>query len=219
MKPNIETWTIVIAGGWNAQIFTPEWVGEKILGINEFEIQLIFQGNTFSSSFRTPEIIFTPTNNQVVCGVRNSDESTLTKAESSLIKILEMLPYTPINAVGINFGFSEENPSQELLDLFNFNDTYTLIDKNYLIKENQIYRQIAVEDRLLNLRQTLSAESSEAMSLHFNFHKDVSNANEAVSCLKDRTLEFKRTAYKFLEEVYQKNVEEDSWEENNGDAT
>lgn len=218
MKPNIDTWTIVIAGGWNAQIFTPDWVGEEILGINEFDFQLIFQGNTFSSSFTTPEIIFTPTNNQIFCGVRNSNESTLAKAESSLVKILEMLPYTPVSAVGINFGFSEENPSKELLGLFDFNDAFTLSDKNYRVKENQIHRQIVIEDRLLNLRQVLSEDSSEPMSLHFNFHKDILNANEAVSCLKDRTLKFKEIAYKFLSEVYQKNVEEDIWEENDGDA-
>lgn len=30
MKPKLETWTIVVAGGWNVRIFSPEWVGKQL---------------------------------------------------------------------------------------------------------------------------------------------------------------------------------------------
>jgi hypothetical protein len=95
MKPNVETWTIVVTGGWNAQIFNPEWVGINLFDTKELEIQLAFQGNNVFSSLKSPDLIFSPTNNQIVCGVRSIDENALIKAENLIIKALTMLHHTP----------------------------------------------------------------------------------------------------------------------------
>lgn len=206
MKPNVETWTIVVTGGWNAQIFNPEWVGENLFETKELEIQLVFQGNNFFPSLKSPDLIFSPTNSQIVCGVSSINENVLIKAESLIIKTLRMLQHTPIYAVGINFGFSEENPSSELLDIFNFNDNVKFIDSNYSIKQNQIYRQIEIDGQTLNLRQILNEDSAEPMITHFNFHKEVLKTEIAADWLKNKFIECKAITYHLLKEIYDINI-------------
>lgn len=209
MKPNVDDWTVVVTGGWNAQIFSPEWVGENLFSEKEFEIQLILQGGNVFSSLKTSDIVFSATNSQIVCGMRSISEDTLVKAEDLVTKALDMLPYTPVNGVGVNFGFTEENPLDNLLDLFNFNDLAELSNFNCSIRENQIYRRIEIDGRILNLRQTLSADPSKAMAIHLNFHKDVLNTKEAFNWLKGEVLSFKKIAYRFLGEIYNVSIEQE----------
>ena len=209
MKPDVNTWTIVVAGSWNAPIFDPTWVGEKLFGSKEFEIEFAFYRNNVFSSFKTSDIVFSPTNSQIVCGVRNINDNALTKAENLVVKTLDMLPYTPINAIGINFGFVEEHPQKNLLDLFNFWDSFNMSDSNYTTNESQIYRQIKIGKHTLNLRQTLRAD--EPMIVHLNFHIDVSDSTEGSKWLKDKVLECRTTAYQFLEKIYDlNNIEEEN---------
>jgi hypothetical protein len=82
MKPDIKGWTIVVAGSWNAQIFEPAWVGEKLFGVKELEIEFVFHRNSVFPSLKTSDIILSPTNSQIVCGVRTLSEDSLTKAEN-----------------------------------------------------------------------------------------------------------------------------------------
>jgi hypothetical protein len=209
MKPNIDSWTIVVAGAWNAQIFKPDWVCEHLFGVKELEIQFNLHGSSVFPSLKTSEIIFSPTDNQVVCGIRNIKDSTLIKAEELVIKVLSMLSHTPINAVGVNFSFSDENPSDKLLNLFDFNDTVSFSDHNFIVKESQVYRQIEHNDFTLNLRQTIGTDPPSAMFSHFNFQKEVSDTNDASHWLKGKVLECKSTAYKLVKEIYNTEITED----------
>lgn len=208
MKPSLENWTIVVAGAWNAQIFSPEWVGSNLLDAQEFEIHLVFQGSNVFSSFVTQDIIFNPSSTQIICGVKNTSDAVLVRVEDLMVQALKILPYTPINAVGINFGFDDDIPSKELVNLFDFSDNFKLSDLNYLVTESQIIRQIDLGDRTLNLRQTLSSDSSKGAKTHINFHKDVSNAEQAGDWLKGKVLDSKKAAYKIVNDVYGIEIQE-----------
>ena len=113
--------------------------------------------------------------------------------------LLDKLPYTPINAFGINISYVEDIKKADLFNIFKFVDNDLLSQQKYLIKNNAIKRALIVENRLLNL--TVSADGSD-VQFDFNFHYDVSSAKEAIEKMNDMVVENKNIADKILNDVY-----------------
>ena len=116
-------------------------------------------------------------------------------------RILEMLPHTPISALGFNFLYEEKELSQQLFDLFKFKDDDDLSDKGYILKERTIKRTILVQDLTLNLTQSIDDENK----VKFNFNWDFKNVNseKARDILNNYDfITIKRKSNDFIKEVY-----------------
>lgn len=192
-----KSWTIVIVGHWNRMIFSPDWVGKEILGVERFETFVpIIPGAPIL--YRDDNICLSVSEQRLVFEIRKfSDECIRTAEEKSCI-VLRELCRTPVTAIGVNFGFKEERPGEKLLTLFDLADESKITQKGE-IKSTKLIREIVQNDKTLNL--TIS-KNNGCIELGANFHKDVKSASEAEEIIKDKTIEMKKTVLELLRQTY-----------------
>ena len=195
-----ESFSIIIAGNWNKYILNPGWIAKEVF--EEAKIQVEFAINMgLPPRYTSTEtaIRFIPADDRIILLALKPTEESLGKMESLAIKLLDKLPYTPITALGINFGFTEKTENTELLKLFNFVDTDKLSDFKCIINSSNLIRRMIVEDRVLNLRIT---HSGKDIDFDFNFNYDVTSPNEAKTKLTNKVVENKKIAETLLKSVY-----------------
>jgi hypothetical protein len=109
MIPNLDTWTIVLVGGWNPKIFRPEWVGKEVFDRKNIALEVPLSPGSSVLRYNSPEdsLVLIPSDDRLVIGIRKAEEPVLNKAAAIAKKVLDLLPYTPIGAIGVNFGFVE----------------------------------------------------------------------------------------------------------------
>ena len=200
MKIKEESFTIVLIGNWNRHILSPNWISKEIFLEDkitvEFSLNLELPPRYTSP---TSHIRILPSSSNVTFVALGSDDSCLNKMEKMTQALLEKLPYTPIKAFGINFGYIESIEKSDLYNIFKFSDTDRLGQERYLIKSSALQRSLIVEDRVLNLN--ISTNDTE-VSFDFNFHYDVSNAKDAIDKITSNAVTNKIIAEKILSNVY-----------------
>lgn len=206
MRANIDDWTMVIVGDWNVRLLTPEWVAKNLFEGKEIQVEALLRPGDQHLRYNFAEISILPEPDRIIITEKAINDEVLQSAEQVAIKTLELLPHTPIRALGINFGFIEENPGPELTSLFELNDRAELADFDCKTISTEIHRRFETEHGILKLKQTLSDGN---IALHLNFHYDVSSIEEAINQLRDRITLYRDFGYKLLDEVYQLTLEED----------
>jgi hypothetical protein len=197
-------WSVVVVGYWNRMIFSPEWVAEHLFKTAEIEkliplmpdAPLIYQNN---------DVELHVLDTRVSVLARNSTLEGLTRAADMACAILDLLPNTPIQAVGINVGFDEPQPEDRLLELFNADDLAEINSEGWQIEKRILVRQLSREGdgRTLNLKLTF--QPPEVM-VDANFHQQVAKANEARDALTGRAAETHSILLTLLEAAYGLNV-------------
>lgn len=117
---------------------------------------------------------------------------------------MEKLPETPVNGLGINFGFVEDNVPVELAALFQIGDTGKISDERLVIKSTTITRQLEYDGRDLNLRMT----QTDKLSFHFNYHKNVPSALLAKDAIEGKVLIYKNHATSLMHRLFSLDLEE-----------
>lgn len=200
MKPKENSWSIVVAGAWNRMIFTPDWVGKKIFGVDHMEtlVPLMPRAPTV---YQVPNMQLAIEDGKLAIRPRQYEVSVLEQAEATVITVLELLPHTPVSGVGVNLAFVEENPTPDLLTMFNLKDDAGFTD-TWQIAAKEIRRQLAkgVDDEILNL--TLSYTSERAVEFDGNFHCAAADATSAANKVKGRTKVYLETFTRLLLDVY-----------------
>jgi len=156
--------SIIILGSWNPRIFTPAWIKTNLLGLKETaELQGLINFNDLDFAFRHDGITLVPKYSSVEITVDNFDEKSGCRAAEILIKMLELLPQTPIKAMGVNIRF--EIGKKEKLGLIN---VLNGINGNYGdFKLNQVRQSLKKEKYFLNI---VSDISDKNYIVNFNFH-------------------------------------------------
>lgn len=96
----------VIIGNWNPKIFTPAWVKSNLFGISpNAKIQGLLNYNEMEFGFQYNGVIFLPKPNLIEINFDDYDEQKAILTASTIIRILELLPQTPLKAMGINYRF------------------------------------------------------------------------------------------------------------------
>ncbi|MBC8277770.1 MAG: hypothetical protein H8E46_06025 [FCB group bacterium] len=185
--------SIVIVGGWNRKILTPPWLGKNIFKKDELELQFpldpslplkVSDKESYTIDISNDKLMFQP--------LSLSDENLIIMAEAAKL-VLEILPHTPVTAMGINFGFKEETPQTELL---NYLDN-VLVPSHREISDDKKCQAISIvksyqltgllQNRVLNFK--IHREVDEpAVIFDLNFHKEVDNAAVACEALRPETL-------------------------------
>lgn len=109
--------------------------------------------------------------------VRDGSEASFEAAETRLIKLLSVLPHTPLTAIGCNFRFNDPTPSQGILDLF---DTPEEIEGSFGVNSRQLTAQLQMDNGVLNLSRTLSAGICQ---FSFNYHRDEADPERYIEFL------------------------------------
>src|SRR5262245_31244008 len=110
MIRNQNGWNIVVTGFWNRLIFTPEWVVPRLFTEPQLET-LVALLPVLPLIYRVDQVALEVTTTRLVFRPRQLDnEASLARAETMARTIIEALPETPLQAVGINFSFKEDDP-------------------------------------------------------------------------------------------------------------
>ena len=201
MTPQVDSWTIVLPGSWNPAIFQPNWIIGRLTETQELAVDLAFSGALSLPRFRFDAVHLRAEPGRLVLGMDAPSDASLTTIQDLAIRILRALPHTPIRGAGINFRFLERNPSQELIDLFGFNDTTSLADAGFVVRASSLKRNLRFdESRQLNL--TFELRSDGALSVDANFHGEVIDAAGAIRHLEGHVVELKTRILALLETSY-----------------
>lgn len=158
----------VFRGAWNPAIFQPPWLAKYLFGIESGkEIEAV------DMTVLTPvpkqityidNIGISASNDGIDIFANDLDEKTIAKAETTAIRLLETLPHTPLGGFGVNFCFTEKEPSDDLLDCLHTKDS---IDKYFKILKQDFSAAIEIDSVILNFtRQPTDAN----VQFDFNYH-------------------------------------------------
>ena len=205
MTPQVDSWTIVLPGSWNPAIFRPDWITSRLTRAKEISVEVAFGGTIELPRFRFDGVHLRVAPKRLILGVDEASDASLTRLEDIAVRALRDLPHTPIGGAGVNFGFLEEDPSPELIELFGFIDTGRLADVGFTVRSSTLRRNLRFDDgRELNL--TLELRSDAALSIDANFHREVSNSEEAVAYLEGHVVELKDRILELLDNAYELGV-------------
>lgn len=209
MIPKIDNWTVVIPGSWNVRIFSPEWMVKNLFENNEqIQIELNFESGIIKIRFSTDNLVLIPANDRFIIGAKNISDETLQKAEKVAQKLLDTLSHTPILGFGVNFGFIEQNPSAELISLFQLNDLLKISNLGAIVKSAEMTRKLIINEEIINIRHTLDEESN--FGIHLNFHYDFKSTELAHDKLLNLIVPCRGIAYNLLREIYNLTLEDEA---------
>jgi hypothetical protein len=199
MTPKENSWSIVVVGYWNRMIFTPKWVGKEIFKAPSVE-RLVSMAPVTPVIYRNDDITIAIGEEKLDVMLRKLNITCMKDAEQKVKDILTSLPHTPISAIGVNFGFIEENREASLLKLFNYQDDPDIAaSDNYEILRRQLTRQLSREGKILNL--TLSFDGSR-VEFDANFNHPVDSAQKAREVIDNQTENMYNRLTTLLEKVY-----------------
>jgi hypothetical protein len=211
MEKKQDGWSVVLAGFWNRMIFTPEWVIPHLFSEDAQIETLVALLPVLPIIYRDSQIAVEISSVQVVCRARNpGDDAALRRSGTIAGVILQTLPETPVQGVGINFAFREVAPVGGLLDLFNFGDNARLAQAEWQVGERKIVRRLSHDDDTLNLTLTFGGGQ---LDIDCNFHTDFADRDAAIAALSpDRIIQLKERTITMLDELYGLQLEENHGE-------
>jgi hypothetical protein len=207
MKRKRSGWNIVVAGFWNRMIFTPEWVIPRLFPEPQLEtlvallpvLPLIYRNEQVALEVTMTRLSFHPR--------QLGSDASLLRAETMARTVLEALPETPLQAVGVNFAYKEEAPADHLVAMFNDADDVELAQQEWAIGERKITRKLTRGGKLLNL--TLTYDGT-AVSFDFNFHTDTTtNAAAQAAVARGRVIQLRDAALRLLQEAYHLDLDDE----------
>jgi hypothetical protein len=188
MQIDADKTTLVLAGAFNPAILTPQWIGKHALdppvGEN-FPVQMlapIISGGAFQMPrFSFGDLSYSPTYQSVTFYVE--DEARAQRVCDVAARILGLLPHTPILGLGINFGFTDSQPSVELLNLL---QTRTAIAQALSAEAEVVGRKwthIVTWGKAVVTMQC-SIDNTNVVTTDLNFHYAAQSAADAAAVLQ-----------------------------------
>lgn len=216
MVPELSEWNIVLVGQWNPHILNAKWIAKELFGSTNIQIEaeMIIAPTIVGPRYSYDNLIIYPSVHRLLVGMKKGDEETLKKAEELAETTLRLLNHTPIRALGINYSFLQEDPKEEILKIFNLSDNTKLLSaglQNNSVTE--IVRKVPHLERDLNLKISLFNKSS-TLKIHFNYHKDVENADTGIEGLKGHVINLYQESLRLSKDAYNLSL---SPEESDGD--
>lgn len=213
MRRKTEGWNIILAGFWNRLIFTPEWVAERVFHHADFEtyvallpvLPIVFKDKVVSMEVSLARLLFRP--------LKLKDDEGLARAEQMAREVLTALPETPVQAVGVNFGYVEDFPPDHLVAVFNDNDPRNLDTMGWEIKERKLTRRLTQGADMLNLTMTYDGTS---VTFDLNYHTEATTNEAAIRAVKEgRAVTLRRQGLELVQRIYQLDeLEEDGDDDN-----
>ena len=172
LKAVPDGWTVVLAGAWNTQIFQPDWVARQIFGAESVELQIALTPSVLNLRYIAADATLVVHGERLIFGAKHPTKEGLSACELYANKVIELLPHTPISAIGVNFAFMQDAPSDEFVRIFDLVDNGPLSDADMIITSSQINRAFRIGNATLNLQLSLDGARLNCL---FNFHFDRAN--------------------------------------------
>lgn len=205
-----DAFNIIALGAWNPAIFSPSWVKEHLANDQSAEVVLAFPmpGNENPPRITVEGIYIYPSPHLLMLDCVTYNESSIDTCASKIERISELLPHTPVTAVGLNFRFlGSVDDSEVLAELFAFSDAAHIDADTYKASSASIRRAFGVDDSTtLNLSIDTS---SSGLKIEFNFHSNINSIVELRRQTDAARIRSRREAVvEFLHNVYDIELEE-----------
>jgi len=136
----------------------------------------------------------------VLAGKWNRHILTPKWVSDNLFELVTTLAYTPLSAIGVNYGFEETTSNFQALEIFRLSDSDQFADRVKNIKATEIKRQFEIDDKLLNFTINFQDEN---IYFDFNFHYDLADTKNAAELINDELLITNRDiSFEILNGVY-----------------
>lgn len=202
MTPKTDGWTLVVRGFWNRMIFSPEWLQARGLAQKGQPVGIEIPVNLAGPPrLRFGGLVLLVDAKKLQVGVESIADERLQAMEALVVTVLNELPHTPVAALGVNFQWTEAEPSAALLRCFDIPDAGRLAEAGLTIKGRSIARRIEENGRTLNLSLHLGDDG--VVLFDFNFHFDASDAQAAREAVTGKVLQLRDRAAAVLQTVYE----------------
>ena len=213
MQKKRDGWNIVLAGFWNRMIFTPEWVVPRLFEEDAQIETMVSLLPVLPIIYRDNQVAVEISSARIVCRARDLESEDAVRRSGEVAGIiLDALPETPVQGIGINFAFREDVPAADLLDLFSFADNPRWAESGWEVGSRKIVRELTHSGETLNLSLTFD---DGCLDIECNFHIAPDNNDRAIATAAvaaDRVIELRDRATRTLEELYGLELENDDAE-------
>lgn len=175
MNVDLRRPTIVIAGAFNAAIFTPEWIAAVLHEIPEgSDVEGLLVADTGRQSVRTyiNGVGIALEGERLTFAWDSLDGPSNSVAEKLVRRVAETLPHTPSNGVGVNFHFETTDFDAEVVDKLKMNDDPAQIG---IVMQSDLKSKIQLESCILNFGRTIL--NGNFMG-EFNYHHEIKSIGE-----------------------------------------
>lgn len=192
--------SVVIVGSWNPGILTPEWIKQNLLELpGDPPIQVGLEipvGNPLQGHrIIYDDAVFNPTLDKFSIFLRDETLAGLEKLEKFAVSALNLLPHTPVTAVGINVALTDEDPELDKIRKF---DLVSPPDeaKVFPAKNQALVWSLDYGECTLNLQESLS---EGVHTIGFNFHYATSGAEDAAQKISGHVAENIKKAFQIAD--------------------
>jgi hypothetical protein len=174
---------LVLVGSFNPAIFAPAWLATNVFGVVEgtelsvLEALIELDPQTLLQLSFVNGVAINVAPNRMDIFVIDSSDETLKAAEGALIKVFELLPHTPVQALGCNYRCVDADPSPDVIDLFDSNEG---VEGKYAVRSRQYTVQIELDGALLNFSR---ATFNNEVHFSFNYHRNLKSVDEIASII------------------------------------
>lgn len=181
MKPIQNNWTLVLAGLWNVDILTPEWLNKFVFDEREsFTVEYLATPNLVIR-YVTSKIIIIPTPQKITIAPLILDDENYSSMMSFASSLTRSLPHTPFQGIGFNFGFRVEEADDELLAHFPEPDAARFADTGLALRGRKQTRTFRDDSHTINITTTINSETT--IDFDFNHHHEASSGSDATTTL------------------------------------
>jgi hypothetical protein len=180
--------TLLVAGAWNPDILSPNWVAREALALRldqnfPVNVQLPIGIPTQRPTFEFAGVRYLAAKSALTFYLKPEEIEQIDKSITAVTKILDLLSHTPITGFGFNFSYEIEAPSVALLETFSSGKILTtLLEDGDAQTVVQMWKSsVKTQDRLLNLEAEFTGGK---VNLNFNVHFEINSASGASQKLK-----------------------------------
>lgn len=178
MKLLSDQTTLVLAGAWNPAILQPNWIARHILQLpagNAFQVSMLLpvQGQAGPPRFSFEGLSITAAQDVVMFHLVPEDPGMVAKSFEVAKCILEMLPHTPVAALGVNFAYAVDPNEGQLRTTVEWAESVSDLlvdDPEALVANRQWQVGINALGHMVNVTYRADAQGG---TININHHYEV----------------------------------------------
>ncbi|WP_242122990.1 hypothetical protein [Sphingobium sp. Sx8-8] len=190
---------VVLVAQFNPAIFQPAWIARHLFDKAEGEdmqfLEMIAQNGQRViqlSFFEGVAFLVTPDRTDIFAV--DARPETFANVENVLLKMLSVLPHTPVMAIGCNLNYVDDNPNSMVEDLF---ETREALEGEGKLNLRQSGVQLQMDGpEVLNFNRIMTEQN---VSFNFNYHRpepDISRYGDFVPGMIQRALDHSQSILK-----------------------
>lgn len=178
MKLDARTPLIVLVGDFNPSIFTTFWIAKNLHGYVEgdtletLQIGVEVAPDVVQHLEFIKDVALVVTPSRVEAYVLDHLDAGLAQLSQVVGKIVEMLPHTPLRALGCNFSFLDEQPDDRLVAMF---DSPEGIEGEGPVRIRTFVTKLDVDGVTLNLTRKYAGGPVQFL---LNYHQNMSETEQ-----------------------------------------